>query len=216
MIFQYPVSNCSIIKDFEEHERIKIESDCPYYNGGIDFLIVEGTNVHSCCSGSVLAVAMDAHGYGNYIKINHEEGYQSLYAHLEKILVSEGDYVEAGFVIGTGGNSGDSSCPHLHFEIRYSGVPVDPFLLLNNKRSGRNHSSFKVGDEVLISPGVVANLRDANRNILGVIYPGVEVVVSGSSFVMNGLVYYPVTICGYIVSVDSFGHFILEKNRRGL
>lgn len=70
-------------------------------------------------------------GYGNYIKIEHEDGIESLYAHLNKVLVNVEDSVVQGQIIGYSGSTGSSSGPHLHFEIRLNGVRVDPINYVN-------------------------------------------------------------------------------------
>jgi murein DD-endopeptidase MepM/ murein hydrolase activator NlpD len=67
--------------------------------------------------------------YGHFVIIDHDGGYQSVYGHLNEILVSEGQMVDAGEVIALSGNSGISTGPHLHFEIRRDGKPVDPSRL---------------------------------------------------------------------------------------
>lgn len=65
-------------------------------------------------------------GYGNHIKIDHGDGVESLYAHLNKVVVSNGETVTQGQIIGYSGNTGRSTGPHLHFEIRLHGIRVDP------------------------------------------------------------------------------------------
>ncbi len=69
-------------------------------------------------------------GYGNYVVIDHGNGFVSLYAHLHSIYVRAGESVARGQQIGTLGNTGNSTGPHLHFEIRYQGVPGNPFSYL--------------------------------------------------------------------------------------
>ena len=66
-------------------------------------------------------------GYGYVIYINHEDGKQTRYAHLSKVLVSVGQSVKQGDKIALSGNTGVSTGPHLHFEILVNGVQVDPF-----------------------------------------------------------------------------------------
>ena len=66
-------------------------------------------------------------GYGNHVVIDHGNGFTTLYAHLNSIFVRAGENVSRGEQIGTAGNTGNSTGPHLHFEIRYQGVPQNPF-----------------------------------------------------------------------------------------
>ena len=65
-------------------------------------------------------------GYGKFIKIKHDNGYETYYGHLSAINVSVGQKVAQGQTIGKLGNTGRSTGPHLHFEIRKNGVPCDP------------------------------------------------------------------------------------------
>ncbi|MCB0041385.1 MAG: M23 family metallopeptidase, partial [Caldilinea sp.] len=65
-------------------------------------------------------------GYGNYVIVDHGNGFTTLYAHLNSIFVSPGETVSKGQQVGTMGNTGNSTGPHLHFEIRYSDVPYNP------------------------------------------------------------------------------------------
>ncbi len=65
-------------------------------------------------------------GYGRVVRLQHDDGTVTLYAHLSELLVQPGQRVTAGTDVGREGSSGDSTDPHLHFEVRVSGVPVDP------------------------------------------------------------------------------------------
>ncbi|MDG2111540.1 MAG: M23 family metallopeptidase, partial [Actinomycetota bacterium] len=65
-------------------------------------------------------------GYGNLVIIDHGGGYESRYAHQEHLTVTAGDLVRAGDLIGSVGSTGNSTGPHLHFEVRRDGVSVDP------------------------------------------------------------------------------------------
>ena len=69
-------------------------------------------------------------GYGYLIVLDHANGFQTFYAHLNRIFVSEGETVYAGQVIGAMGSTGNSTGPHLHYEIRYNGYPVNPLIYL--------------------------------------------------------------------------------------
>ena len=69
-------------------------------------------------------------GYGYIVEINHGRGYTTRYAHLSKILVSAGQRVAKGDLIGRMGSTGNSTGPHLHFEIRKNGTPLNPFRFI--------------------------------------------------------------------------------------
>ncbi|KPJ90486.1 MAG: hypothetical protein AMS18_10720 [Gemmatimonas sp. SG8_17] len=64
--------------------------------------------------------------YGLFVQIDHPEGYQTMYGHASRLLVSLGDSVQAGQVVGLSGTTGRSTAPHLHFEVRRDGQPIDP------------------------------------------------------------------------------------------
>ncbi len=94
-------------------------------HAGIDIAVPEGTPLRAANSGTV-AIAAYTGGYGNYTCIDHGGGTTSCYAHQSGFAVSAGDSVSQGDVIGYSGNTGNSTGPHLHFEIRVNGQPVDP------------------------------------------------------------------------------------------
>jgi len=74
----------------------------------------------------VVRAVRETGGYGNLVVLRHANGLETYYAHLSQQLVKEGDLVKAGETIGLGGNTGRSTGPHLHFEVRYQGKPFDP------------------------------------------------------------------------------------------
>ncbi len=94
-------------------------------HAGLDFAVKTGTTVAATASGLVAFAGWDEY-LGNLVIIEHGNGYQSLYGHNEKLLVEEGDNVLKGDVIALSGNTGHSTAPHLHYEIRKDGVQVDP------------------------------------------------------------------------------------------
>jgi murein DD-endopeptidase MepM/ murein hydrolase activator NlpD len=92
---------------------------------GIDISVPEGTPIHAAKPGRVILAAYTG-GYGNYTCVDHGGGLSSCYAHQSSYAVSSGDSVSQGEVIGYSGNTGSSTGPHLHFEIRVNGSAVDP------------------------------------------------------------------------------------------
>ena len=92
---------------------------------GIDFAGKIGTELYAVAPGRVIS-AGERTGYGTTVEIDHGLGFTTLYAHLSKLMVSRGDWVRPGTVVGLGGSSGRSTGPHLHYEIRYKGTPFNP------------------------------------------------------------------------------------------
>lgn len=99
---------------------------------GVDFKAPMGTPVKAAGDGIIRSVVYnnEGEGYGKFILIDHQNGYVSQYAQLSEFKVEAGQQVNQGDVIALSGNSGASTAPHLHFEIRYQGEPVDPMTLL--------------------------------------------------------------------------------------
>ena len=85
----------------------------------------QGTPIYAARSGKV-TVATYGGTYGNYVTINHGDGYSSLYAHMTRYVVHKGDTVKKGQLIGYMGSTGRSTGPHLHFSIFYNGSSVNP------------------------------------------------------------------------------------------
>lgn len=94
-------------------------------HAGIDISVPEGTPIRAAKSGTVVLAAYTG-GYGNYTCVDHGGGVSSCYAHQAGFAASAGESVSQGDVIGYAGNTGNSTGPHLHFEIRVNGQPVDP------------------------------------------------------------------------------------------
>jgi len=92
---------------------------------GLDIAVPVGTQVRASGGATVNQIGDDPE-YGLYVLLDHPEGYQTMYGHLSRIIVTDGQNVEAGELIGLSGNSGRSTAPHLHFEIRQGGTSLDP------------------------------------------------------------------------------------------
>lgn len=95
-------------------------------HSGVDLAVDEGTPVYAADNGKVIVAEDSGNGYGNYIILDHQNGYKTLYGHNSELLVSVGDIVAKGDKIALSGNTGNSTGPHLHFEIHVGDEKVDP------------------------------------------------------------------------------------------
>jgi len=95
------------------------------FHGGVDIAAQEGKPVRASNEG-IVTYSGEALGYGNTVVIKHELGYYSLYGHLKEILVEEGVKVETGQILGSVGQTGRTTGPHLHFEINHFEKPLNP------------------------------------------------------------------------------------------
>ena len=93
---------------------------------GMDFSAPTGTEIFATGDGEVVEVKKKYNGYGHHVKIRHGFGYETLYAHMSKILVRKGQRIERGEVIGLVGSTGTSVAPHLHYEVFKEGKRVNP------------------------------------------------------------------------------------------
>lgn len=97
-----------------------------YTHKGLDLRLKTGDTVRSAFCGVVRYARYNRGGYGNLVIVRHYNGLETFYAHLSKLKVQVNQVVKAGDPVGLGGSTGRSRGPHLHFEVRYRDVPVDP------------------------------------------------------------------------------------------
>ncbi len=102
------------------------------FHEGIDFTAPVGTEIYATGDGVVKTIEYSRRGYGNMIIISHGFGYETAYAHLSKVNIKPGQKVQRGQVIGFVGNTGKSTAPHLHYEVRKNGNPIDPINFFFN------------------------------------------------------------------------------------
>lgn len=96
------------------------------FHEGLDFSAPTGTEIYATGDGVVTIVQASTIGYGKHVKVDHGFGYLTVYAHMDKFNVKQGQKVKRGDVIGFVGNTGKSTAPHLHYEVRIKGRAVDP------------------------------------------------------------------------------------------
>ena len=102
---------------------------------GMDFTAPIGTEIYATGNGVVSKIEMNGRGYGNNVIIDHGYGYETLYGHMSKIKVSIGQKINRGDLIGLVGNTGTSSGPHLHYEVRKNNNPINPVNFYYNDLS---------------------------------------------------------------------------------
>lgn len=108
------------------------------FHAGIDFRAPTGTNIRASAPGTVVKAGRNG-GYGKMVEIRHANGLTTRYAHLSRISVKKGDSVPAGAVIGQSGNTGRSTGPHLHYEVRQSGKAIDPLTFIRAGNALADH-----------------------------------------------------------------------------
>ncbi|HHW56332.1 MAG TPA: peptidoglycan DD-metalloendopeptidase family protein [Clostridia bacterium] len=99
------------------------------FHTGVDIAAPEGTPIYAADGGTVIFSGWEG-GYGYLVKIDHHNGYVTYYGHASKLLVKEGDKIEKGQKIALVGSTGHATGPHVHFEVRKNGVPIDPMPFL--------------------------------------------------------------------------------------
>lgn len=133
---------------------------------GIDLGLNTGDTIVAAFDGIVRITQYDRNGYGYYVLLRHYNGLESLYGHLSSYNVKVGDVVKAGDVIGFGGNTGRSTGPHLHFEVRYQGNAVAPDEIFDFKTSSLLY------DTLLITPQSFSYLKEARKVVYHTIRGG--------------------------------------------
>ena len=100
-------------------------------HNGLDLKVNIGDTIVAAFDGKVRIVKYERRGYGKYVVIRHDNGFETVYGHLSKQLVEENQLVKAGEVIGLGGNTGRSTGSHLHFETRFLGIAINPIYMFD-------------------------------------------------------------------------------------
>lgn len=111
-------------------EKVKINQGFRFFHPGFDFDGEKGDPIYPVMGGKIEAISKTRYAYGNSILINHGNRLTSLYAHLSKIEIKEGQEVTINTKIGEIGSTGHSTGPHLHFEIHDHGRPINPSTVL--------------------------------------------------------------------------------------
>lgn len=127
---------------------------------GTDLRLTIGDTVRVAFDGVVRISKYDKYGYGWYVMVRHKNGLETLYGHLKEKGIEVGTEVKAGDFVGYGGNTGRSSGPHLHFEVRYLGDQIDPTDLYDFDKDSLKCQEFKV------TPQTFSYLEEARKPIV--------------------------------------------------
>lgn len=117
---------------------------------GVDIGIHKGDPIRAAFPGSISKTGFDKRGYGHYIIMSHPNGLQTLYAHLDSVLVTPTTTVKAGETIAIGGMSGNSTGPHLHFEARYRAIPINPNDIIDFSKSTIHNATYIFNKEDIL------------------------------------------------------------------
>lgn len=197
-----------ITQTYKEHLDYAAAHPEIVYNGGID-LYSDCRMVRAAFDGTVEKVAYQSGGYGNYIKIRHDDGF-SLYAHLARIHVNVGDLVIAGQNIGEEGSTGFSTGIHLHFELRDLQDKVqDPTPYFIEKPT--NHDVINAKTRLVAESGGNLRLEPLGAYMMTIPYGTIGRILDGPVW-RDGLPCYQVEfpITGWMAERDHFGTIILE------
>lgn len=130
---------------------------------GLDIHLRRGQKVHAAFAGKVRYAKYNSGGYGYLVIIRHYNGTETYYAHLNKLLVSSNDEVKAGDVIGLGGNTGTSSGPHLHFEIRLEDKAINPEKIFNLTNHSLVVNKLVLNNEIFSGRGKVSSISSRTK-----------------------------------------------------
>lgn len=112
------------------------------FHYGLDFAAPQGTPIYATADGTVTTAGSTGNGYGNHVIINHGYGYETLFGHMVRVKVNNGQSVKRGEVIGWVGSTGKSTGPHCHYEVHKYGDKIDPIYFFYNDLSPAQFDQF--------------------------------------------------------------------------
>lgn len=130
-----------------------------YSHKGLDIKLDKGDSIRAAFDGVVRYAKYNRGGFGNLVIIRHYNGLETYYGHLSKITVNVNEVVKSGDHIALGGSSGRSRGPHLHFEVRYKDIPVDPLRMIDFENQKLIANTFPVVKRVFYPNDFVANAQ---------------------------------------------------------
>jgi len=119
-----------------------------YNHKGLDIFLYKGDSVKAAFDGVVRYAKYNKGGFGNLVILRHYNGVETYYAHLSKLKVTVNQVVKCGDVVGLGGSTGRSRSPHLHFEVRFKDVPLDPLKMIDFDNKKLISSTFPITKKI--------------------------------------------------------------------
>lgn len=116
---------------------------------GIDVKVYIGDTIRNAFDGKVRIASYDAKGYGYYVVVRHDNGIETLYAHLSKCCVKPNEVIKKGHTVGLGGNTGRSTGSHLHFECRILGTTINPSEIFDFYMQDITSDFYKIKNDIL-------------------------------------------------------------------
>lgn len=148
------------------HSSIRVNSKYGYrakfgrMHKGIDLHIRNNDTIYAAYDGKVRLTNYEARGYGNYVILRHPNDLETVYGHLNRILVKPNQTVKAGQAIALGGSTGRSTGPHLHFETRYMGYAINPQAIFDFASKTVHTDTYKFTKSTYTQPRNFAPRRD--------------------------------------------------------
>lgn len=130
-----------------------------YSHKGLDIKLNKGDTIRSAFDGVIRYAKYNRGGFGNLVIVRHYNGLETYYGHLSKINVKVNEVVKSGDHIALGGSSGRSRGPHLHFEVRYKDIPLDPLRMIDYDNQKIISNTFPVTKRVFYPNDFVANAQ---------------------------------------------------------
>lgn len=155
-----PVTGTKINSDFGKRRY--------RWHHGTDLKLNVGDPVKAAFDGIVRIRSYERYGYGHYVVIRHRNGLETLYGHLSKVSVEVGEEIRAGEIVGLGGSTGRSTGPHLHFEVRYKGLSINPseffdFDIGRIKSSVYTLTSSSFDHEIMLREAIYHRVRSGEN-----------------------------------------------------
>lgn len=135
------------------------------YHNGIDIDLETGDEVGAAWDGKVRYAKFNTGGFGNLVIVRHNNGLETFYAHLSKIMVSPNQEVKAGDLLGLGGNTGNSRGSHLHFEVRFYDAPMNPEEIIDFEKKMCKDENLLIHKEIFRPGAKPSDLEEHGENL---------------------------------------------------